>query len=151
MNKTWIKLEPGSSLKICSQCRITLTNKKIRWMFCLCLKLRRKIPVQQTFSSWKLSVEKLGKIMNIFKVKKKDTGMLPLMLRCLYCKLWKYFAPFYSISIDNFEQANVCRCGVFVVNFDAFNLLIKCFYFYLKQVFVSWEVQKFFKATFFDI
>ena len=26
---------------------------------------------------------------------------------CLYCKLWTYFTPCYSVSIVNFEQVNV--------------------------------------------
>ena len=27
---------------------------------------------------------------------------------CLYCLLWRYLVPFSTLSIDNFEQVNVC-------------------------------------------
>ena len=69
----------------------------------------------------------------MFKVNNKDT-------RCLYCQLWTYFTPSYTISIVNFEQVNAGWEGNFnllalLPILNSFSKLFYCFYDRLDRYF----------------
>ena len=56
----------------------------------------------------KVKNKKTKKTLNAFKVNIKETGTISLpFFCCLYCWLWRYFPPFSSVCIVNFEQVNV--------------------------------------------
>ena len=65
--------------------------------------------IQKTFNCSK-SIIKIHykKMWNMFKINNKDTTTtLMTSLWCLYCLLWKYFIPVFSVSIVDFGQVNV--------------------------------------------
>ena len=122
VKRTWMRVEPGSIQKICAICQITLTNKKTRRMFCLYSKLKKDTRQAEIYLL-KLIRENLGKSVNMFKVKNKDT--IPLVLTlfwCPYCELWKYFTSFFSISIATLNMFVVVMSLLLILN--AFNLVI---------------------------
>ena len=48
----------------------------------------------------------------MFKVCNKDTRTTLASFWCLYCELWTYFTPCFSVSIVNFEHGNAGWAGV---------------------------------------
>ena len=62
---------------------------------------------QSTFTCLKLTIETQEKVWNMYKVNNKNTRTISIgLFSCLFFWLRKYFKPFASVSIVDFEQLN---------------------------------------------